>query len=300
MTNSSDFTTTNQNSFSVNETDNIYPNNSNDIDVSCLDDTTWYSKGCYRKQVKANKFRATKSLKLDLECLFLKGFDDHGLKKGKNKYTPQQARTYLQNMEMENGRRKYSSQNVHGPLPSKEYIQGWFSRRKAKMAKLERERANRLEVQENINEEEHQPNVIVETAENNGEFYENELYIPTTTQEYSKASIDELKKAAANLMEDNNLTVKGLYRKLLLDDDVICARGNKEQNHTSIVKCTVKELREICENRMLMKSAPNGMTKSLLITFLTRNDIAEDLRVSMNNIDPIIQKHQAKEKRQTK
>lgn len=66
-------------------------------------------------------------------------------------------------MEMENGRRKYSSQNVHGPLPSKEYIQGCFSRRKAKMAKLERDRANRLEVQENINEEEHQPNKIVET-----------------------------------------------------------------------------------------------------------------------------------------
>ena len=101
-------------------------------------------------------------------------------------------------------------------------------------------------------------------------------------------------------MEDNNLIVKELYRKLLLDDDVICARGNKEQNQTSIVKCTVKELREICENRMLMKSAPNGMTKSLLITFLTRNNIAEDLRVSMNNIDPIIQKHQAKEEHLTK
>lgn len=56
MTISSDFTTTNQNGFSVNETDNIYPNNSNDIDVSCLDDKAWYSKGCYHKQVKANEF----------------------------------------------------------------------------------------------------------------------------------------------------------------------------------------------------------------------------------------------------
>lgn len=61
-------------------------------------------------------------------------------------------------------------------------------------------------------------------------------------------------------MKKNINQTKLLKPKFLLDDDIICAHDNKEQNH--IVKCTVKELREICENRMLIKSAPNKITSN--------------------------------------
>lgn len=89
-------------------------------------------------------FRASAALLLDLEALFLQSFDTEGPKKGKNKYTPDQALVFLQNLKNNDGRRKYSydKQNDNGPLPTKQYIQGWFSRRKNKMAEVEKEKAN--------------------------------------------------------------------------------------------------------------------------------------------------------------
>ena len=86
-----------------------------------------------------HQFRASEALKADLEALFLEGFEKDGPKQGKNKYTPDQAFVFLRNLKMNNGRRKYSfhPSNKNGSLPSTLYIQGWFSRRKNKMAEEE-------------------------------------------------------------------------------------------------------------------------------------------------------------------
>ena len=104
----------------------IYSSNSD------IPNSVWYARGCYRKEVlkvyKSN-FRATKALTNDLEYLFLKGFEKDGAKKGKNKYTPAEALVFLQNLTTEDGRRKYSDRdgNPNGPLPTKQYIQSFFT-----------------------------------------------------------------------------------------------------------------------------------------------------------------------------
>ena len=94
----------------------------------------WFDDGCYRKHRK-KKFQASDDLEQDLEVLFLEGFQTEGPKKGKNKYTPEQALAYLKNLKLPNGRWKYSNnkENPCGPLPTKLYIQGKFSRQKDKM-----------------------------------------------------------------------------------------------------------------------------------------------------------------------
>ena len=111
----------------------------------------WFKDGCYRKHRKT-AFRASDALKKDLETLFQVGFQKDGPKKGKNKYSPEQALSFLKNLKLANGRRKYShdDNNSNGALPTKLYIQGWFSRRKDKMAKEEREKAARFEMIQNI------------------------------------------------------------------------------------------------------------------------------------------------------
>ena len=126
------------------------------LDISChntgdaMPKNIWFAKGCYRKDVlrkyKKN-FRATKSLTDDLEYLFLKGFQMDGPKKGKNKYTAQQAVAFLNNMILEDGRRKYSNRdgNPNGPLPNKQYVQAFFHKRKMKMQQEEASKARRLD-----------------------------------------------------------------------------------------------------------------------------------------------------------
>ena len=96
-------------------------------------DSNWFSDGCYTKQRKV-PFRASESLKSDLENLFLEGFISDRPKKGENKYTGLTALIHLKNLRLSNARRKYSydPKNKNGPLPTKEYIKAWFSRRTAK------------------------------------------------------------------------------------------------------------------------------------------------------------------------
>ena len=94
---------------------------------------SWFDKGCYNAVRKKSK-NATAALIADLDAMFLAGFDtDNELKSAKNKYTPTQALSFLANLKMENGRRKYSHDldNRNGPLPSKQYIKSWFGRKAA-------------------------------------------------------------------------------------------------------------------------------------------------------------------------
>lgn len=95
----------------------------------------WFSRGCYNS-VRKKGTRASKALQSDLEHLFLAGHQVNNKDKGAaNKYTPLQALTYLKNLTLENGRRKYSDDplNVNGPLPTIQYIKSWFGRRARKM-----------------------------------------------------------------------------------------------------------------------------------------------------------------------
>ena len=90
--------------------------------------------GCYNTN-RPEHFRASEALKKDLETLFLAGLQtDHVEKSASNKYTPVQALAFLSNLQLENGRRKYSldPSNPNGPLPTLKYIKSWFGRRARK------------------------------------------------------------------------------------------------------------------------------------------------------------------------
>ena len=103
-----------------------------------IENKDWFKKGCYNSVRRMNK-RATKALLADLEYLFLVGLQRDNIEKsGASKYTPWQALTYLLNLKMPDGRRKYSfdSENQNGPPPSIKYLKSWFSRR-ARQQELE-------------------------------------------------------------------------------------------------------------------------------------------------------------------
>ena len=123
----------------MNKTRSLVVTRSNDIPGNWCYDHKWYANGCYHKVDKQKNFRSTRSLRADLEYLFISGFNSDGLKRGKNKFNPKQALAFLKNLKIGNGRRKYSNVegNIHGQLPTKAYIWSWFSIQKNKLAKQE-------------------------------------------------------------------------------------------------------------------------------------------------------------------
>lgn len=91
----------------------------------------WCKKGCYNTTRKT-VFTGSAVLREDLEKLFLQGYDRGSAEKSSaNKYTPAEAYTYLANLKLPNGRRKYSyaQSNKNGELPTTQYIKQWFSNR---------------------------------------------------------------------------------------------------------------------------------------------------------------------------
>ena len=107
----------------------------------------WFKRGCYNTVRKKN-VRASKALLADLEYLFLAGLQRDNIEKGgANKYTPLEAVTFLLNLKLPDGRRKYShdDDNKNGPPPTVKYVKSWFARR----ARQEVENSNGMSTREN-------------------------------------------------------------------------------------------------------------------------------------------------------
>lgn len=137
----------------------------------------------------------------DLEILFLDGFITDGPKKGENKHNPEQALAILKNMKLPNGRRKYSNvkDNPCGPLPTKLYIQGKFSRQKEKMAKEEREKAR---ISGNITMDQSVTGVVVD-EENGDENLDEDCF----------DEIELLQRIKLKYNHESSLIIKDLVKK---------------------------------------------------------------------------------------
>lgn len=250
----------------------------------------WYADGCYRKHSK-DKFYATEYLKKDLEALFIAGFQTEGPKKGKNKYSPEQALATLKNLKLENGRRKYTYDRTNkcGPLPTKIYIQGWFARRKDKMAKAEREKVRRFENESNnasldLGDEEERGTDILDIECIGNEFDEiignDEIEISCTN--YSKENVPKLKDLTVQQMATNKFNDKLFFIKLLEDDDILNNRNRVSYRFSK------KKLQRMCTNRMLSAC----INKDSLVHFLECNDKARSLKSSLPKLTQIIQQHE--------
>ncbi|KAL7554990.1 hypothetical protein ACHAWF_018659 [Thalassiosira exigua] len=97
----------------------------------------WCELGCFLKPGRKPRTMFSLELKKDLLEFFLDGEKaEGGKKKGKAKYTKEDARTALLEMRRENGLRKYTSTSEYGPLPSIQQISGIFSEYKTAKNKV--------------------------------------------------------------------------------------------------------------------------------------------------------------------
>ena len=269
---------------------NSYPN---DEPANGMDYAIWYAEGCYRKHVKEKRFKASKSLKLDLEYLFLKGFDRNGPKKGKDKYTPVQALVYLQNLTLDNGRRKYSPDplNLHGPLPTKQYIQGWFSRRKGKMAEEERRRAVTRRGEMESRGEGGLLHEISRYDDVDDGCDQDELLI-NTDNKYHSYSPTQLEELVSKRFGVEKVTPKIFFRRLLKDDDIL--HGCEEEN-IRYESMKIEEMKKMCLERTIVNKMPGALSKKLHIIYLRGNDRVLQMQSSERALDQIITRHQSEE-----
>lgn len=276
----------------------------------------WYSSGCYRKRSK-DQFRATPALKDDLETLFIQGFQTDGPKKGRNKYTPEQALVTLKNLKIDDGRRKYShaASNRNGPLPTKQYIQGWFSRRKNKMAEDEKKRAQaferaRIEVVQGavVNVEDNQgaetlegtqdAAIVVEgnqdtatiaggnqDAETNidedidvAKDFENDTLL---NEEEYLLSDDQISSLVKSRLRVKRFTLKAFCKRLLEIDDTLYKREPQSYDNMK-----TGALQKICQERNL----PSDSSKQAMIIFLQLDDRVQTLTTCMPDVVAIILK----------
>ena len=85
--------------------------------------TDWYNTGCYLKPGRRPNTVFKPELKMDLLSFYLDGEKaEGGDKKGKSKYTKEEAFNKLKDMRRDGGLRKYSSRSKFGPLPTVEQI----------------------------------------------------------------------------------------------------------------------------------------------------------------------------------
>ena len=259
-----------------------------------LVDGKWFEDGCYRKHRKP-PFNATKALKADLEFLFLQGFEKDGPKQGRNKYTPEQAYIFLKNLKRSNGRRKYShdpENKENGPLPTTLYMQGWFSRRKNKMAEEERRRAakksNSVETDhddvELLQEEE---GIRLEEEEEECQS-DKELFTidDSTATSYQSQTIVKLKSEAALRLKRAKFSSKELFAKLLKNDDIL------NKNNESIYNGRQESaLKQMCEDRSL----PSKISKDSLIYFLLHDDQVIKLKSCSTALKMVVMQHEVLE-----
>lgn len=213
----------------------------------------WYKPGCYRAPERSY-FRATNALIDDLEALFLDGFRRDGAKKGSNKYTPERALAFLRNLRLPSGRRKYSpdKSNSNGPLPATEYIKSWFSRRKSKMAEVERDKENMKDFED-----------AFEDIDN-----EDEDILLSVPDNYDSSTFDELKKIGIERLGGTKLTKKKLLSRLLELDDELHKRDRR------IYREKVDRLVLYCKARRL----PTDMKKESILQLLRCDDKALRIR----------------------
>ena len=168
----------------------------------------------------------------------------------------------------------------NGALPTKEYIQGWFSRRKAKMAEEERKKLNKdWNATNNLDDHED-----IEVEVDNSELLSMEANV------YSHMSTPGLTDLVLEQIQSKDVTVKALYSKLLQYDDILCGHEAPVSDYRS--GHSVGKLIKYCEERQILVPAPKTLTKSLLIAFLESHDKVRVLQSSMKQIDPIVLRHE--------
>jgi hypothetical protein len=96
-----------------------------------LDEDTHFQPGCYRKPPRKNPEKFKPELRRLLDEMFDEGESTNGsTKKGANKYTPAQALDKLRAMTLQNGLMMFSTNSIHGVLPTERQIKSYWSRRK--------------------------------------------------------------------------------------------------------------------------------------------------------------------------
>jgi hypothetical protein len=258
-------------------------------------DSSWFEVGCYRKRRK-EPFRASKSLKADLEALFLAGFQTDGPKRGKNKYSPEQAVAFLKNLTLGNGRRKYGYDkgNINGPPPSKLYIQAWFGRRKTLMAKEEREKVNKYEEanrrKDNAHSTEERDNANINDDDNHTNNHEQiddielDLGQEAILEQYNSDNIDVLKRRIQQRTLASNFNAKMFYARLLEVDDEL----NQRSKSSYAVCNSENKLKELCKQKML----PFDTKRQSLIKFLELDDRARHFRSCLPELTKVILQHE--------
>ena len=99
--------------------------------------TDWHNTGCYLKPGRRPNTVFKQELKIDLLSFYLDGEkSEGGDKKGKSKYTKEEAFNKLNDMRRDGGFRKYSSRSEFGPLPTVEQIVTIFQSYKKERAKV--------------------------------------------------------------------------------------------------------------------------------------------------------------------
>ena len=98
--------------------------------------TDYYQLGCYRKPGHATNGHHSDEIKRDLKIFLLRGEEETGEKRGKQKYTVPEARAELERTTEENGMKIYSSTSIHRPLLSESQIKSVFAGLKKKLASV--------------------------------------------------------------------------------------------------------------------------------------------------------------------
>lgn len=90
---------------------------------------THFQPGCYKKPPRKKVKRFGSELKRVLNEMFIEGETTDGTKKrGKNKWTAEQARKKLAEMALPSGLAKFSSSSPDGPVPTEKQIKSYWSR----------------------------------------------------------------------------------------------------------------------------------------------------------------------------
>ena len=216
-------------------------------------DSSWYSDGCYNT-VRKTAFNASSALLDDLEALFIAGNSrKSGVKRGQNKYTGDEAHTFLRNLKLSNGRRKYSNapKNDNGPLPTASYISSWFSRRKQKMVEQESQMfvSQEEEVDDDVD--------ISRLRLNEEDNYKGQK--ETSLRDMVRKKL-QLKGTGERLREEMILK-----NQLMFYDELnMTAQEGNNQKYPS----QLKKLQKVCKSRQL----PSGMCTETFISFLRLHD----------------------------
>ena len=228
--------------------------------LSCDVDASWYSDGCYNT-VRKTAFSASSALLDDLEALFIAGNSrKNGAKRGQNKYTGDEAHTFLRNLKLSSGRRKYSNdaENANGPLPTASYISSWFSRRKQKMVDQESQqmlvsRDDEVDDDTDIN------NIPLYTADNYAGQQESSLRAMVRKRLNLDGTRERLKEETI------------LRNQLMFYDELnMTGHEGESQKYPSLLK----KLQNICKKRQL----PIGIGMETYISFLRLHDKVHRMR----------------------